>query len=34
MKYGLVIPLCIEHHTGEYGIHNNKQLDEYYHKLA
>lgn len=31
MKYGLVIPLCAEHHR---EIHKNSELDRYYKKLA
>lgn len=36
MKYGLVIPLCVEnHHTlGKEAIHNSKQLNEHWRKLA
>ncbi len=34
IKYGLVIPLCVSCHTGINGIHNNKELDSYYYKLA
>ena len=34
IKYGLVIPLCVNCHTGTNGIHNNYELDSYYHKLA
>lgn len=26
-KYGLVIPLCVEHHRGQTGVHNNRELD-------
>lgn len=26
-KYGLVVPLCQEHHTGQTGVHFNKKLD-------
>lgn len=32
IKYGLVIPLCDKHHTGQNGIHFNKELCEFYHK--
>lgn len=34
IKYNLVIPLCVDHHTGNNGIHHNKLFDDYYHKLA
>ena len=30
MKYGFVIPLCFNHHVGNRGIHNNRELDLYY----
>ena len=33
-KYGLVIPLCQEHHTGSAGIHFNKDFDIALKKLA
>lgn len=33
-KYGLVVPLCQEHHTGNTGVHNNKDLDLHLKKLA
>ena len=26
-KYGYIIPLCHEHHTGQSGIHFNRELD-------
>lgn len=35
IKYGLVIPLCLKHHTmGEFAIHNDRELDLYYKRLA
>jgi len=35
IKYGLVIPLCLKHHTmGEFAIHNERELDLYYKRLA
>lgn len=34
IKYGLVVPLCQDHHTGDDGVHHNKDLDIYFHKLA
>lgn len=34
IKYGCVIPLCIDHHTkGSNAIHNNRELDLYYKRL-
>lgn len=33
-KYGYVIPLCAEHHTGSRGIHNNRELDLYWKKKS
>ena len=32
--YGLIVPLCQDHHTGNDGIHQNKELDLYFHRLA
>ena len=26
-KYGLVVPLCYEHHLGAYSPHNNRDFD-------
>jgi len=36
MKYGLVIPLCVEnHHTlGKEAIHNNSKLNKYWRSVA
>lgn len=33
-KYGLVVPLCCEHHTGNAGVHRNKDLDLHLKKLS
>jgi len=33
-KYGLVIPLCYEHHRGNNGVHFNKALDKQIKELA
>ena len=34
-KYGLVVPLCREHHTqGFYSAHNNEDLKLFFKKLA
>lgn len=35
IRYGMVIPLCLNHHTmGLYSVHRNRKLDLYYKKLA
>lgn len=26
-KFGYVIPLCREHHTGDMGVHSNREID-------
>jgi hypothetical protein len=33
-KYGLVVPLCHEHHRGRTGVHFNRDLDLALKKLA
>lgn len=33
-KYGYLLPLCAEHHTGPAGIHSNKQMDLFYRRKA
>ncbi len=33
-KYGLVVPLCVEHHRGNTGVHQNRDLDLHLKKLA
>lgn len=33
-KYGLVVPLCHEHHRGQTGVHFNRDLDLHLKKLA
>lgn len=33
-KYGYIIPLCREHHTGNHGIHFNKEMDLYWKQRA
>lgn len=33
-KYGLKVWLCQEHHTGNEGVHFNKEFDTYLKKLA
>ena len=34
IRYGMVIPLCLEHHTGGKGIHFDKELDLNYRMLC
>ena len=33
-KYGLKVWLCLEHHTGNNGVHNNAYLDDELKKQA
>lgn len=33
-KYGCIVALCQEHHTGNTGVHFNKTLDLHLKKLA
>ena len=33
-KYGYVVPLCADHHTGDNGVHFNKAMDSYFKGLA
>lgn len=33
-KYGLTVPLCQEHHTGQTGVHFQKEFDEQLKRLA
>lgn len=33
-KYGLVVPLCQEHHTGQTGVHFRKEFDEQLKMMA
>ena len=33
-KYGYVVRLCQEHHTGNNGVHFNKELDLHFKQLA
>ena len=33
-KYGLVVPLCHEHHRGQTGVHFNRDFDISLKKLA
>ena len=33
-KYGLIVPLCQEHHRGQTGVHFKRDLDLYLKKLA
>ena len=34
MKYGCVVPLCADCHTGNNGVHNNSMLDNYLKKTC
>lgn len=33
-RYGYVLPLCQEHHTGQTGVHFNKDMDLHFKRLA
>lgn len=33
-EYGLIVPLCLEHHTGTNGAHNSRTLDLYLKRLG
>lgn len=33
-KYGLTVYLCQEHHTGNQGVHFQKQFNEELHQMA
>ena len=33
-KYGLIVPLCHEHHRGQTGVHLNRDFDISLKKLA
>lgn len=33
-KYGLVVPLCAEHHRGQTGVHHNRDFDLAMKELA
>lgn len=33
-EYAYLLPLCAEHHTGNTGIHNDKQMDIYWRRKA
>lgn len=34
IKYGMILPLCYEHHQGNDGPHLNRQTDLAYKKMA
>lgn len=34
IKYKLILPLCYEHHEGDYGPHRNRTTDLAYKKMA
>lgn len=31
---GLIIPLCLDHHTGAHGVHNDQRLDLKYKQIG
>lgn len=33
-RYGYIIPLCMEHHTGAIGVHFNKGMELYLKRMA
>lgn len=33
-KYGLIVGLCYEHHRGNKGVHNNRELDLQLKRMA
>lgn len=33
-KYSCIVALCMEHHTGNFGVHHNKPLDLTLKKVA
>ena len=33
-KYGLIIPLCAEHHRGNKGVHQDRALDLFLKRMA
>ena len=33
-KYKYIVPLCREHHTGNYGAHQDKTLDLFFKQMA
>ena len=33
-KYGYIVPLCLEHHTGSGGVHFNKEMDLHFKRMA
>lgn len=35
IKYGMIIPLCLNHHTqGKFSVHKDRELDLYYKRLC
>lgn len=35
IKYGMIIPLCLKHHTqSKFSVHNDRELDLYYKRLS
>lgn len=33
-KYGYVVPLCMEHHTGQNGVHQVREMNLFFKVLA
>lgn len=33
-RYGYIVPLCAEHHTGRVGAHHNKDLNMHLKRMA
>lgn len=33
-KYGYILPLCAEHHTGNTGIHSNRAMNIHFRQIA
>ena len=33
-KYGYIVPLCLEHHTGSGGVHFNREMDLHFKRMA
>ena len=33
-RYGYIIPLCLEHHTGNGGVHFNEEMDLHFKQMA
>jgi hypothetical protein len=33
-RYGYIVPLCLEHHTGNGGVHFNNEMDLHFKQMA